>query len=72
MGPWKIRTKFSQTVDITFTPFFERIAKTNVKVARSEVHQLVGYFNGKVLLQDGSILHIRNMLGCTEEHIAKW
>ena len=30
MVPWKIRTKFSDTVDLTFTPFFERESKTNV------------------------------------------
>ncbi len=35
---------------MTFTPFFERIAMTNVRLVRTEVHQLVGYFNGKVRL----------------------
>lgn len=72
MKPWKIQTKFSNTVDMTFSPFFERIATTNAKVVQTEVHQLVGYFNGKVQLLDSSILHIRNMIGCSEEHIAKW
>ncbi|WP_342513329.1 DUF2804 domain-containing protein [Sporosarcina sp. FSL K6-1522] len=72
MKPWKIRTKFSDTIDITFTPFFKRVSLTNVKIVRTEVHQLVGYFNGRVQLHDGSILYIRQMLGCTEEHLAKW
>jgi len=62
----------SNAVDMTFSPFFVRIATTNVKVVQTEVHQLVGYFNGKVQLLDGSILHIRNMIGSSEEHIAKW
>ena len=72
MSPWKIRTKFSNTVDMTFTPFFERVSNTDVKVVRTKVHQLVGYFDGKVILPDHSTLHIRQMLGCSEEHIAKW
>lgn len=72
MKPWKIQTKFSNTVDMTFSPFFERIATTNVKVVQTEVHQLVGYFHGTIQLTDGSLLHIRNMIGCSEEHIAKW
>ena len=29
MKPWTIRSKFSETVDLTFTPFFERVAKIN-------------------------------------------
>jgi hypothetical protein len=72
MMPWKIRTKFSDSVAVTFTPFFERVSKTNVRLVRTEVHQVVGYFDGTVRLHDGSILKIHKMLGSTEEHIAKW
>lgn len=72
MNQWKIQTKFSDTVNLTFTPFFERVSTTNVKIVRTEVHQLVGYFDGEVLLEDHTKLKIRQMLGCSEEHIAKW
>lgn len=71
-APWTIRTKFSDTVDLTFNPFFTRVAKTDVKLVQSEVHQLVGYFNGRIILPDNSILQIQQMLGCSEEHRAKW
>lgn len=72
MTPWKIQSKFSDVVDLTFTPFFERTASTNVKLIKTEVHQLVGYFNGRVRLENGSFLTIQQMLGCSEEHSAKW
>ncbi|MFD1206689.1 MULTISPECIES: DUF2804 domain-containing protein [Sporosarcina] len=72
LRPWTIRTRFSNDVQLTFTPFFKRVAKTNVQVVSSEVHQLVGYFNGRIKLYDGSTLTVRQMLGCSEEHIAKW
>lgn len=72
MNQWKIQTKFSDTVHLTFTPFFERVSTTNVKIVRTEVHQLVGYFDGEILLENHSKLKIRQMLGCSEEHIAKW
>ena len=72
MAPWTIQTKFSTAVDLTFTPFFERITATNVKLIRTEMHQLIGYFNGKVKLKNGTTLHIRQMLGSCEEQIAKW
>lgn len=72
MKQWKIQSKFSDAVDLTFTPFFERTASTNVKLIKTDVHQLVGYFNGRVRLDNGSFLTIQQMLGCSEEHSAKW
>lgn len=72
MQPWAIHSKSSNQVNLTFTPFFERIAKTDVKLVTSEVHQLVGYYHGTIALPDGKILTIQQMLGCIEEHVAKW
>ncbi|MGM9944696.1 MAG: DUF2804 domain-containing protein [Lysinibacillus sp.] len=71
MKPWTIRSKFSETVNLTFTPFFERVAKTDAKLIYSEVHQMIGYYNGIVKLENCS-LRISQMMGCVEEHIAKW
>ncbi|CAM5209377.1 hypothetical protein UACE39S_05026 [Ureibacillus acetophenoni] len=72
MKPWYVTTKFSDQVMLTFHPFFERVAKNELKVVNSEVHQLVGYYNGQVKLEDGSTFLIQQMLGCIEEHVAKW
>lgn len=72
MNPWRITTKFSNLVNLTFSPFFERNTKKNVKLIHTEVHQMVGYYNGTIHLEDGGILHIQQMLGCIEEHTAKW
>lgn len=72
MKPWQVASKFSDTVQLTFTPFFERVALTNAKLVRSEVHQMIGYYDGQVTLSNGEILHIQQMLGCIEEHAAKW
>ncbi|MFJ7969992.1 DUF2804 domain-containing protein [Psychrobacillus sp. NPDC096389] len=72
MLPWKVKTKFSNEVDLTFTPFFHRTAKTDIKLASSEIQQMIGYYNGKIQLENGPTLHIREMLGCIEEQKAKW
>ena len=72
MKPWHIRSKFSQDVNLTFTPFFKREAIVNARLVKSNVNQMVGYYNGVVYLHDGSRLAITQMLGCIEEHIAKW
>lgn len=70
--PWTIQTKFSNHVRLRFTPFFTRTAKTNTRLFHSDIHQLVGYFDGYIHLPGHPPLAIRQMLGCSEEHIAKW
>lgn len=70
--PWTIKTKFSNNVNLTFTPFFLREAKTDAKIIQAEVQQLVGYFDGCIALPNQPPLYIRQMLGCAEEQIAKW
>ncbi|HSP21752.1 MAG TPA: DUF2804 domain-containing protein [Planococcus sp. (in: firmicutes)] len=70
--PWFIQTKFSDDVKLTFTPFFERESKTDLKLVKSEVHQLIGYYNGYVRYPDGRKLKITQILGSVEEHFAKW
>ena len=72
MEPWKIHSMASDCVRLTFTPIFERIAKTDAFIIKSEVHQMVGFYSGKIRLGDDSIIRIEQMPGCIEEHIAKW
>jgi len=38
----------------------------------SKVHQMFGRYNGRVLLDDGTLLEIRNLIGFAEEHHARW
>lgn len=72
MKPWHIRSKFSQVVNLTFTPFFKRESTINARLVKSNVYHMVGYFNGVVYLQDGSRLAITQLLGSIEDHNAKW
>ena len=72
MKAWKIHTKFSDQVNMTFNPFFERTTTTNGQLMKMTVKQVTGYFNGFVKLQDGNTLRIRQMLGCVEDRHMKW
>ncbi|WP_010287227.1 DUF2804 domain-containing protein [Kurthia massiliensis] len=72
LKPWRIETRFSNDVDLTFTPFFERVANSDAKLVSSSVHQLVGYYNGRVKLDNGMYFHVQQLLGTCEEHVAKW
>ena len=72
MAPWSLRTQSSERIDLRFIPFFERVARINLLVLRSEVHQLIGRFSGTVIPDDGAALHIEEMIGWVEQHDARW
>jgi len=69
MRPWTMRC---DRVDLVFTPFLERVAKTNLLVIRSEVHQMFGRYTGTVIDDDGNTIPINGIVGWAEEHHAKW
>ena len=72
MKPWIIRTHLSDQVEVEFTPFFERVAKTDVLILKSEVHQMIGHFSGEVKDKQGKIYPVENQVGWAEEHFARW
>jgi hypothetical protein len=72
MKPWTLKTAITNRVDLKFVPFYERIAKSNLVIIKSELHQVIGYFSGVIETDAGEIITIDSMLGCAEEHFAKW
>jgi len=71
MHPWRIVAP-SGAADLTFTPFLERVAASNVWLVRSEVHQLFGRYTGTITTSDGETISIRGLVGWAEDHIARW
>lgn len=70
--PWYIRSRQSQRISLRFTPFYERVAKSNLLVLKSEAHQLFGRFSGTVVTDDGQTIAIDDLVGFAEEHKALW
>lgn len=69
MRPWRMA---SDRLDLTFTPFLDRTAKTNLLLIRSEVHQMFGHYSGTVVDDAGNDVHIDGVVGWAEEHRARW
>ena len=69
--PWRF-TDAAGRLDLTFTPFHHRTARTNLGVIFSEVHQMFGRYAGTAVLDDGTTLAIRDLIGFAEEHRARW
>jgi hypothetical protein len=71
MRPWKF-TDSENRLDLDFIPFKERLAKTNLGIIFSEVHQMFGKYSGTVLTDEGRMISINNLIGFAEEHQACW
>jgi hypothetical protein len=71
MKPWRFRDDEGR-LDLTFTPFKERVATSNLLVIVSEVHQMFGRYSGKVIADNGEVIEVDGLVGFAEEHHAKW
>lgn len=71
MKPWKFNDQEGR-LDLTFTPFKERVACTNLGIIFSEVHQMFGRYNGKAVADNGESIKIEDLTGFAEEHHARW
>jgi len=71
MHPWKF-TDSENRLNLDFTPLKERLAKTNLGVITSDVHQMFGRYSGTVITDDGRTININNLIGFAEEHQAHW
>jgi hypothetical protein len=71
MAPWTITTPDSDTVNLKFTPFFEKTNKMNMIFLKVEGHQMFGKFRGTVKTEAGAI-EFEDITGWAEEHISLW
>jgi hypothetical protein len=71
MKPWRF-TDSEGRLTLVFAPFKDRTARTNLAIITSEVHQMFGRYNGRVVMDDGEVIQIKDLIGFAEEHHAKW
>jgi hypothetical protein len=69
--PWKF-TDSEGRLALDFVPFKERLARTNLGVITSEVHQMFGRYSGSVTADDGAEVRLDGLIGFAEEHQARW
>lgn len=71
MKPWTFKDNQGR-LELTFTPFKERIAATKLVVIDSEVHQMFGRYNGFFITDEGEKVVIQDLIGFAEEQRARW
>ncbi len=59
-------------LELTFVPFKERLARTDLGIIFSEVHQMFGCYSGRVVADDGEVIRLEGLIGFAEEHRARW
>ena len=58
--------------DLKFTPIINRHSNANVVVISSNQNQVFGKFTGKMILDDGTIIKLKNFVGFAEKVVNKW
>ncbi|WP_067432399.1 DUF2804 domain-containing protein [Nocardioides jensenii] len=69
MAPWRIEGK---RVQVAFTPFHERVAKSNLMIVAGETHQCFGHFTGWASTDEGEQVSLDGLTGWAEEAHNRW
>lgn len=69
--PWTF-TSSDGRFEMDFVPVLDRFSDTNLLLLRSWQHQVFGRFSGKAVLDDGTVLEIKNLLGFAEKVANRW
>ena len=71
MSKWKF-TSNDNRLDLVFEPILDRYSNANALVICSIQHQVFGKFSGKVVLDDGTELKLKDFLGFAEKVDNRW
>lgn len=70
-GPWRIVSNDGR-FDMTMEPILDRDAPCDLTQGGSLQHQVFGRFTGKCVLDDGTVLEVKDFFGFAEDVINNW
>ena len=71
LRPWKF-TSSDARFEMDFVPILDRHSNDNFLVVRSLQHQVFGRFSGRAVLDDGTVLFVKDLLGFAEKVSNRW
>ena len=71
LKPWTF-TSDDGRFEMDFAPVLDRAACTDVKLIKSDQHQVFGRFSGTAVLDDGRRLTVKDLMGFAEKVENKW
>lgn len=66
MSPWKF-TSDDGRFELDFIPILDRFSAADLLVLKSIQHQVFGHFTGKIILDDGKVIELKNAIGFAEK-----
>ncbi|MGW0802289.1 DUF2804 domain-containing protein [Nonomuraea sp. NPDC002799] len=69
LRPWRIS---GDGVEAEFTPFHEKVSRTELGLVGSETHQCFGHFAGRARTGDGTWVDLGGLTGWAEEARNRW
>ena len=71
LKPWKF-TSDDGRFEMDFAPVLDRASCTDVKLIKSDQHQVFGRFTGRAVLDEGTVLEVKDLMGFAEKVENKW
>ena len=71
LSPWTF-TSDDGRFEMNFSPVMDRASCTDVKLIKSDQHQVFGLFTGKAVLDDETVIEVRDFPGFAEKVENKW
>ncbi len=71
LAPWKFASNDGR-FEMDFTPILDRHAASEILFLKTVQHQVFGTFDGKAVLDDGTVLQVSNFLGFAEDVLNWW
>lgn len=58
--------------EMTFTPIYDRYTETKMLWVDNHCHQIFGKFSGKAVLDDGTVIEIKDFMAFAEHAVNRW
>lgn len=71
LSPWTFSSDDAR-FEMTFRPVINRSSLTDFKLLKSDQNQVFGYFSGRAVLDDGTVLAVKDLFGFAEKVENKW
>ena len=71
LSPWRFSSDDGR-FEMDFVPALDRASCTDLKLIKSDQHQVFGRFTGKAVLDDGKVIEVRDFPGFAEKVENKW
>ncbi|MER7467513.1 DUF2804 domain-containing protein [Streptomyces sp. NPDC097981] len=72
LEPWTVRVGGPNQVQLVFTPFHNRVARTETGLIGNRTNQCFGHYSGTVRSDDGELIPVDRLLGWAEDVRMRW